>query len=143
VPDNIPAPPSLKNIFKALNNDLNKISNNNNYNLTLWAKQGVLLLNTSLSVEANKANSHAKIGWEIFTDEIIKNLNHKKENLVFLLWGKPAQEKQKLIDKNKHLILISSHPSPLSAYRGFLNCGHFSKTNNYLLNKNIKQINWI
>ena len=102
-----------------------------------------MLLNTSLSVEENKPNSHSKIGWQIFTDEIIKNLSDKKENLVFLLWGKPAQTKQNIIDKDKHLVLISSHPSPLSAYRGFLKCKHFSKTNSFLKDKKNKQINWI
>ena len=147
VPENIPIPPSLKNIFKSIYNDFNKNLNNININnintdLTRWAKQGVLLLNTVLSVEKSKAHSHAKCGWEIFTDNIIKLLDQNKSNLVFLLWGKHAISKQDLINKSKHLVLTSSHPSPLSAYRGFLTCKHFSNTNNYLAQNNKSIINW-
>jgi uracil-DNA glycosylase len=136
VPNGVTPPPSLKNIFKELNNDCQ--INNTLTNLTPWAKQGVLLLNSVLSVEKNKAGSHANQGWEVLTDKVIKLLSDKKEKLVFLLWGAYAQKKAILIDSNKHLILKSVHPSPLSAYRGFFGCKHFSKTNHYLQ----QPINW-
>ena len=132
----IALPPSLINIFKELENDLNTKFDKSNGNLKNWSEQGVFLLNTTLTVEKNKPLSHSKIGWEIFTDQVIKTLNDSKDNLVFILWGKFAQKKQKLIHKNKHHILISSHPSPLSAYRGFLGCGHFSKVNKILKKEN-------
>ncbi len=126
VPDGIEPPPSLRNIFKELNSDLgNPIPQSGN--LTDWAKAGVLLLNTSLTVRAGQAGSHQGKGWEIFTDAIIRLLSEKKSGLVFLLWGNPAQEKKVLIDSHKHHILSTSHPSPLSSYRGFLGCKHFSK----------------
>ena len=137
----IKQPPSLQNIFKACKFDLNTPIPKHG-NLESWAKQGVLLLNAVLSVEKDKPNSHANKNWEVFTNQIITKLSEEKENLVFLLWGKSALNKKSLIDSNKHLILESSHPSPLSAYRGFLTCKHFSKTNDYLKNKLIQPINW-
>ncbi len=141
VPDGIQRPPSLLNIFKELNQDLG-IPISVNGNLEKWAKEGVLLLNASLTVRANMAASHAKIGWQRFTDAAIKALSDKKQNLVFILWGNYAIAKENLIDHNKHLILKTVHPSPLSASRGFFGCRHFSKTNEYLLNNNIKPIDW-
>lgn len=141
VPDVIQKPPSLQNIFKELNQDLN-IPIPMNGNLEKWAKEGVLLLNASLTVRAHEAASHAKIGWQRFTDAAIKALSDKKQNLVFILWGNYAIAKENLIDHNKHLILKTVHPSPLSASRGFFGCHHFSKTNEYLINHNIKPIDW-
>lgn len=141
VPDGIQKPPSLQNIFKELNQDLN-IPIPTNGNLEKWAKEGVLLLNASLTVRAHEAASHAKIGWQRFTDAAIKALSDKKQNLVFILWGNYAIAKENLIDHNKHLILKTVHPSPLSASRGFFGCHHFSKTNEYLINHNIKPIDW-
>ena len=141
VPNGIQKPPSLQNIFKELNQDLN-IPIPMNGNLEKWAKEGVLLLNASLTVRAHEAASHAKIGWQRFTDAAIKALSDKKENLVFILWGNYAIAKENLIDHNKHLILKTVHPSPLSASRGFFGCHHFSKTNEYLTNHNIKPIDW-
>lgn len=141
VPAGIKLPPSLVNIFKELRNDLGcEIPMFGD--LTKWAEQGVLLLNSTLTVEANKANSHAKIGWQKFTDAVIKNLSDQKEHLVFVLWGANAQKKQELIDDSKHLILCSAHPSPLSAYNGFWHNQHFSKTNQYLLDHHLTPINW-
>ncbi len=141
VPDVIQKPPSLQNIFKELNQDLN-IPIPTNGNLEKWAKEGVLLLNASLTVRAHEAASHAKIGWQRFTDAAIKALSDKKQNLVFILWGNYAIAKENLIDHNKHLILKTVHPSPLSASRGFFGSHHFSKTNEYLINHNIKPIDW-
>lgn len=141
VPDGIQKPPSLQNIFKELNQDLN-IPIPMNGNLEKWAKEGVLLLNVSLTVRAHEAASHAKIGWQRFTDAAIKALSDKRQNLVFILWGNYAIAKENLIDHNKHLILKTVHPSPLSASRGFFGCHHFSKTNEYLINHNIKPIDW-
>ena len=141
VPDGIQKPPSLQNIFKELNQDLN-IPIPMNGNLEKWAKEGVLLLNASLTVRAHEAASHAKIGWQRFTDAAIKALSDKKQNLVFILWGNYAIAKENLIDHNKHLILKTVHPSPLSASRGFFGSHHFSKTNEYLINHNIKPIDW-
>lgn len=141
VPDGIQKPPSLQNIFKELNQDLN-IPIPTNGNLEKWGKEGVLLLNASLTVRAHEAASHAKIGWQRFTDAAIKALSDKKQNLVFILWGNYAIAKENLIDHNKHLILKTVHPSPLSASRGFFGCHHFSKTNEYLINHNIKPIDW-
>ncbi len=141
VPDGIQKPPSLQNIFKELNQDLN-IPIPMNGNLEKWAKEGVLLLNASLTVRAHEAASHAKIGWQRFTDAAIKALSDKRQNLVFILWGNYAIAKENLIDHNKHLILKTVHPSPLSASRGFFGCHHFSKTNEYLINHNIKPIDW-
>lgn len=134
-------PPSLKNIFKEIASDL-ELPQNTNGNLENWAKQGVLLLNTVLTVRAGEANSHQKKGWETLTDSIIKTLSEQKENLVFFLWGKNAQEKSKLIDSKKHLILNAPHPSPLSAHTGFFGCRHFSTCNNFLSQKGIPTIDW-
>ncbi len=134
-------PPSLKNIFKELQSDVQfKIPTTGN--LSAWAKQGVLLLNTSLTVQLNKPNAHKKYGWNNFTDKIIELISEQKEHVVFILWGNDAKNKIKLIDTSKHLILQAVHPSPLSANRGFFGCKHFSKTNKYLQSKNIKQIDW-
>ncbi len=138
--ENSKLPPSLKNIFKELKNDLN--INNSKGDLTSWAKEGVLLLNSTLSVEKNKPNSHKFIKWDLFTDDIIKKLNNKKNNLVFILWGKEAQKKSNLINEKKHLIIKSNHPSPFSAYKGFFDSKPFSKTNTYLQKHNIEPINW-
>jgi uracil-DNA glycosylase len=134
-------PPSLQNIFKEINRDLHLPIPHHGY-LLHWARQGVLLLNAVLSVEAYKANSHQHQGWELFTDAIIRTLNEKRRHLVFLLWGKAAQEKGQSIHPQNHLILKSVHPSPLSAYRGFLGCGHFSKTNHYLQSLGYSPIDW-
>lgn len=137
----VPLPPSLQNIFKEIENDL-KIKQPQCGDLTQWAKQGVLLLNTTLSVRAHQANSHANCGWSWFTDNIIKLINDHTQNTVFLLWGSNARSKVPLIDKNRHLVLESAHPSPLSAYRGFFGCHHFSRTNDYLLTHHKTPINW-
>lgn len=141
VTEEVRTPPSLKNIFKELSNDLD-INIPQNGSLKSWAKQGVLLLNTILTVEKNKPLSHAKKGWEEFTDYVIKVISNNKKNVVFILWGSYAQKKEKFIDSNKHLVLKASHPSPLSAYNGFFGCKHFSKTNKYLATTKQKQIVW-
>jgi uracil-DNA glycosylase len=133
-------PPSLKNIFKELSEDINcKI---NHGDLNPWTKQGVFLLNTSLTVVQGNPGSHSKIGWEIFTDNIIKQISNKKQNVVFMFWGNHAIKKEKLITNNKHLILKCAHPSPLSAYRGFFGSKHFSKANSFLKKNNIEPIQW-
>ncbi len=137
----IKKPPSLGNIFKELYHDLN-IEPNRSGDLTHWATQGVLLLNSVLTVEAHQATSHANQGWEVFTDGIIKTLSEERQHLVFMLWGAYAQKKAVLVDKDKHLILTTTHPSPLSAHRGFLGCRHFSKANDYLKIRNQQVINW-
>lgn len=134
-------PPSLKNIYKEINNDLG-FSIPNHGNLTSWAKQGVLMLNATLTVRAHQAGSHQKKGWENFTDAAIKKLADSKQNLVFLLWGRFAQNKQELIDSSKHLILKAAHPSPFSAHNGFFGCKHFSKCNEYLNNNGLSEIEW-
>jgi len=141
VPNGVKIPPSLRNIFKELKSDLN-YSISSNGNLESWAKQGVLMLNATLTVREKVAGSHKKLGWETFTDSVIKKISDKKEGIIFLLWGAFAQKKLELIDKRKHHILITSHPSPFSAYRGFLGCNHFSKTNKILIKNNQKTINW-
>lgn len=141
VQDGIPAPPSLVNIYKELNRDLGKPIPSSG-NLTHWAKQGVLLLNATLTVEAHKAGSHQGKGWEELTDAAIQALNLKREKIVFMLWGSYAQRKGKYIDRRKHLVLQAVHPSPLSAYRGFIGCGHFSKANNYLQQHGQTPIAW-
>ena len=141
VPNGVKTPPSLRNIFIELQSDL-KYYISSNGNLESWAKQGVLLLNSTLTVKEKKAGSHQKIGWELFTDSIIKKISDKNEGVVFLLWGAFAQKKSLLIDTKKHHILTTTHPSPFSAYRGFFGCKHFSKTNKILLNNNQKPINW-
>lgn len=134
-------PPSLVNIFKELQADIG-IPMPGHGNLTHWAEQGVFLLNASLTVRAGEPMSHAKIGWAPFTDAVIKTISDKKEQVVFLLWGKFAQEKSVLINQAKHLILRAAHPSPLSAHAGFMGCKHFSKTNEYLVKHGIDPIDW-
>lgn len=141
VQDGVPIPRSLKNIFKELQNDIG-ISIPTSGNLTAWAEKGVLLLNASLTVRANEPASHAQIGWLSFTDAVINNLSSKKKDLVFLLWGKFAQEKQLLIDGRKHFVLKAAHPSPFSADKGFFGCKHFSKSNEFLMLKGIDPIDW-
>lgn len=141
VPKGIALPPSLQNIYKEIESDLN-IKIERNGDLTRWAKQGVLLLNSTLTVEQHRAASHQNFGWEIFTDNVINILSKEKEHLVFILWGSFAIKKSRLIDKTKHLVLTSVHPSPLSAYRGFFGNRHFSKTNSYLSANNMEPINW-
>ena len=142
VQDDIKIPPSLKNIFKEIESDLGQPSQIKNGNLTLWASQGIFLLNSLLTVQDSKPMSHQKIGWEDFTDYVIGLLNENKEHLVFMLWGKPALLKAKNVDIKKHLILTSTHPSPLSSYRGFFGCKHFSKCNEYLIKNNQQPIRW-
>ncbi|MDO8967053.1 uracil-DNA glycosylase [Algoriphagus sp.] len=137
----IPFPPSLLNILKEIKADIG-LDMPPNGDLTRWANQGVFLLNATLTVRANQAGSHQKQGWEIFTDEVIKSISSQRENVVFMLWGAYAQKKAELIDAEKHLILKAPHPSPLSAHRGFLGCRHFSKANDYLIEKQLKPINW-
>ena len=141
VPEGIKIPPSLRNIYKELASDLN-INTPEHGHLASWAKQGVLLLNSVLTVEKNNPASHANQGWEVFTDTVIKLLSDKKQHLVFLLWGAYAGKKVKLINPEKHLILTAPHPSPFSAHRGFFGCRHFSKTNDYLLSNNQRPIKW-
>ncbi len=141
VNENIALPPSLKNIYKELHDDLG-CSIPQHGDLTSWAEQGVLLLNTVLTVQRSAANSHRDKGWEKFTTEVIKTINNQCKNVVFILWGSPAASKELLIDGSKHLILKAPHPSPLSSYRGFFGCKHFSLANNYLKNNNKKEINW-
>ena len=141
VDDGVEKPPSLKNIFKELNSDL-KIRIRENGNLSKWAEQGVLLLNSILTVRKGMAGSHKKKGWEIFTDNVIKEISKNKKGIIFILWGKYAEAKKDLIDKKKHYILQATHPSPLSAHRGFFGCKHFSKTNKILSKNNKKIINW-
>ena len=141
VPPGVPPPPSLVNIFKEINTDLNLPIPSHGY-LEKWAKQGVLLLNASLTVEAHKPMSHSKIGWHHFTDDVIRILSKDKEHLVFMLWGSFAKSKAELIDKDKHLILTAAHPSPLSAYNGFFGCRHFSKANFWLQKMGMAQIDW-
>ena len=138
----VKVPPSLQNIFKELADDIDGFEVPNHGELTSWANQGVLLLNSSLTVQKAQAGSHRGQGWEQFTDRVIEVLNEKKENLVFLLWGSPAQKKASQVDKTRHLVLKAPHPSPLSAYRGFFGCKHFSQTNQYLEHHNIEPINW-
>ena len=132
VPPGVPAPPSLKNIFKALQHDFPDYQPPQHGDLTTWAEQGVLLLNTVLTVEQGQAGSHAKWGWERFTDHVIAQINAHCEGIVFLLWGAHAQKKGALIDRQRHHVLTAVHPSPLSAHRGFLTCGHFKRTNELL-----------
>lgn len=141
VKKSVPPPPSLKNIFKEIHNDLG-LPYSKHGCLEKWAKQGVLLLNTVLTVEARKPQSHAHIGWQQFTDKVIESLNQHPKSIVFLLWGSYAQSKTKLIDGNKHHILKSTHPSPLAAHRGFLGCRHFSKANKILESHNREPIDW-
>lgn len=141
VPDGIPKPPSLINIFKELESDLG-IAPPKNGNLERWAMQGVLLLNASLTVRQNEPGSHSKIGWLQFTDSVISKISDNKKGIIFLLWGKFAQEKQSLIDETKHYVLKAAHPSPFSADKGFFGCRHFSKTNDLLVLQHKKPIDW-
>ena len=139
----IKPPPSLLNIYKEIEADLGARMPKKNGNLESWANQGVLLLNNSLTVRANQPNSHSGIGWHYFTDAVIKILSSKKEHLVFVLWGNFAKQKMVLIDKTKHLILTSQHPSPLSAHKGFFGNKHFSIINEYLIEHGLSPINWL
>ena len=142
VPEGIKSPPSLVNIFKELKTDINKEIPSSGY-LQHWAEQGVLLLNSTLTVVANKANSHKNSNWSIFTDRAIELLSHHRQNIVFMLWGNFAHKKEDLINKNNnHLILKTVHPSPLSAYNGFFGSKHFSKANDYLLKNGYSSIEW-
>ena len=140
VSDKVTAPPSLKNIFKELEDDLGIKKTSNE--LEMWAKQGVLLLNATLTVRAHEANSHKDLGWEQFTDFIIKEISDKKENVVFVLWGAFAQKKAGLIDASKHFIIQSAHPSPFSVHKGFFGSRPFSKINQFLEEKGKEPINW-
>jgi len=141
VPDGVRTPPSLQNIYKEIENDLGKtvpVSGN----LEKWAKQGVLLMNATLTVRGGQAGSHQGKGWEVFTDVVIKKISEEKEHVAFMLWGNYAKNKGQLIDKEKHLVLEAAHPSPFSAYNGFFGCKHFSKANEYLIKNNISEICW-
>jgi uracil-DNA glycosylase len=141
VPDGVDQPPSLQNIFKEIQQDLG-IPPPSSGNLDRWARQGVLLLNATLTVQASRAGSHQNKGWEQFTDRVIRILAEEHKHLVFLLWGSFAQKKGEFIDRNRHLVLSSPHPSPLSSYRGFFGNKHFSRTNAYLQQHGIEQIQW-
>lgn len=141
VNDGILMPPSLKNIFKEIADDLGK-ERPGTGNLERWARQGVLLLNATLTVKANQAASHQNRGWEIFTDAVIKKLSEEKKGVVFMLWGASAQKKGEVIDREKHLVLCCAHPSPFSANRGFFGCKHFSKANAYLRKQGLSEIDW-
>lgn len=141
VNDNVALPPSLQNIYKEISADMG-VPAPTTGNLDNWAKQGILLLNATLTVRANTPGSHQKKGWEQFTDAAIKALSDQKEHLVFLLWGKYAQDKGSVIDTTKHLVLTAPHPSPFSAHSGFFGCQHFSKTNQYLKSIGEKPIDW-
>ena len=141
VSDGISHPPSLKNIIKELKSDIGHIETDNG-NFSTWAKQGVLLLNATLTVRENEPGSHQNMGWEKLTDGVIEHISKDKDQIVFLLWGKFAESKLKLIDSSKHKIFVAPHPSPLGAWRGWFGCKHFSKTNDFLKNYNKKIINW-
>jgi uracil-DNA glycosylase len=141
VPQGIPKPPSLVNIFKELHSDLG-IAIPEHGNLEKWAGQGVLLINATLTVRKGQAGSHQNQGWESFTNRVIEVVSQEKSGVVFLLWGRFAQAKESLIDGNKHLILKAAHPSPLSAYNGFFGCRHFSRANEYLLQHGKSEIDW-
>ena len=141
VPQGHRVPPSLRNIFKELSSDVD-VATAGHGCLTSWAEQGVLLLNTVMTVEQGQPNSHADKGWEMFTDRVIHLINKNCDSIVFMLWGSNAQKKQSLLDKSQHLVLRSTHPSPLSAYRGFFGCGHFSRANQFLVSKGQTPIDW-
>lgn len=141
VNDGIPLPPSLQNIYKEIETDVG-VQMPKTGNLDNWSRQGVFLLNATLTVRANKAGSHQHQGWEEFTDAVVKVISEKKEHVVFLLWGRYAQEKGRMIDRTKHCVLTAAHPSPFSAYSGFFGCRHFSKTNEYLVSTGKKPIDW-
>lgn len=138
----IKSPPSLVNMYKELAQDIPNFTIPDHGYLKSWAQQGVLMLNTVLTVEQGQAHSHAKTGWETFTDKVIEAVNQHREGVVFLLWGAHAQKKGRMIDRNKHHVLAAPHPSPLSAHRGFFGCGHFSQTNHILQNQGHTPINW-
>ena len=140
VPDEVPAPPSLKNIFKEIESDLG-VRLSGRPNLEKWALQGVLMLNATLTVEAGQANSHSRIGWQTFTDKVIEKLSQEREGIVFLLWGRFAREKKALIDGTKHLVLEAAHPSPLAG-GAFFGCRHFSQTNQWLTSRGQEPIDW-
>lgn len=141
VPDGVSVPPSLQNIYKEIHDDVGApISQTGD--LTRWAEQGVLLLNATLTVRAGQPGAHQGLGWETFTNAIIRKISEEKEQVVFLLWGKYAQAKESLIDTSKHLVLKAPHPSPFSAYSGFFGCKHFSKTNKYLEAHDLESISW-
>ena len=140
LPD-VPVPPSLANIYREINSDLSIVQPNHGC-LISWAEQGVLLLNTTLTVEKGNAGAHQGKGWEQFTDQVINQLNTRREGIVFILWGSFAQKKATMIDASKHLILKSVHPSPLSAHRGFMGCRHFSSANEYLQKQGLEPIDW-
>lgn len=142
VPGGIKPPPSLKNIYKEIQSDIGVQMPDEYGNLIKWARQGVLLLNAALTVRADEPFSHAKTGWSEFTDNVIKKISDKKSGVVFLLWGKFAQEKQALIDETKHCVLKAAHPSPFSADKGFFGCRHFSKTNEFLAQQGLQPIDW-
>ena len=142
VQDGVAPPPSLINIFKEIQSDIGITMPSKKGNLTGWAQQGVLLLNAALTVRANEPLSHSKIGWAVFTDAVIQKISELKTGIVFLLWGKFAQEKQTLIDETKHYVLKAAHPSPFSADRGFFKCKHFSKTNSLLLQQGKDPVDW-
>lgn len=139
----VDVPPSLRNMYKELEASIEGFKAPFHGNLVKWAEQGVFLLNTTLTVAAHNANSHKDIGWETFTNSVIEQISTHKKNVVFMLWGAHARKKKTLIDGSKHLILESSHPSPLSAYRGFLGCNHFVSANKYLAKNNLQEIDWI
>lgn len=141
VNDGVAIPPSLENIYKELNRDLGKPIPSSG-NLQHWANQGVLLLNATLTVEAHRAGSHQNKGWEELTDAAIRALNERREHIVYMLWGSYAQRKGQYIDRRRNLVLTAPHPSPLSAYRGFIGCGHFSEANNYLSQHGLQPIDW-
>ncbi len=141
VPDGVAIPPSLQNIFKEISSDIG-CSIPKSGNLTNWGKQGVLLINATLSVRAHSAGSHQKKGWEIFTDKVIQLVSNHHNNIVFILWGNYARAKKNVINTDKHLVLEAAHPSPLSAYNGFFGCRHFSKCNNYLVENSKTAIEW-
>lgn len=142
VPEGVPLPPSLRNIYQEIENDLGTHPGTKG-DLSAWAKQGVLLLNSVLTVEQNTPGAHANQGWEVFTDTVIKLISDRKKHVVFLLWGAYAQQKASLIDTSKHLVLRAPHPSPLSAHRGFFGSKHFSKANDYLKIQGLTPIHWI
>lgn len=142
VPNGIKPPPSLVNIFKEIESDIGVAMPSSYGNLTRWAEQGVLLLNAALTVRANEPFSHAKSGWAEFTDAVIQKISEQKKGIIFLLWGRFAQDKQLLIDETKHFVLKAAHPSPFSADKGFFGCKHFSKTNDLLVKQGITPIDW-
>ena len=141
VNDGVRIPPSLDNIYKEIQRDLGKAAPQSG-NLSRWAQQGVLLLNATLTVEAHKPGSHQNKGWEELTDAAIRELNSRRQNIVYMLWGAYAQRKGQFIDRRKNLVLTAPHPSPLSAFKGFIGCGHFSKANAYLVQHNMEPIDW-